>query len=107
MGKPPGLLLRGAGGTPPPTNTDFLPTIQGRMRSRGFCKKHPHEEEQSWALCSSEEAQHHSAQAAFAGSFADSRHKQEMEKKLHPWGKRSTWWKNRECKREQDSSSPL
>lgn len=83
------------------TTTDknyFLPHLATPPFSAGFVAeasvRNIHMKKNRAGLCAPE-AQPHASQAAFAGSFADSRHKQETEKKIHLWGKRSTWWKNR------------
>lgn len=78
MGKPPGLLLHGAGEMPPSTQTNFLPQLATPPFSAGFVGeasvRNIHMRKNRVELCAPERLSLLS-QAAFAGSFADSRHK--------------------------------
>ena len=99
--------MHGAGGTPPSPKTHSLPHLATPPFSVRFVveasvrnipvRKNRVEHCASYA-CSlrSSEVHRYASQAALAGGFADSRHKEETQKMLHPWGKRSTWWKDRE-----------
>lgn len=78
MGKPPGLLLHGVGETPPSTQIYFHPHLATPSFSAGIVVedsvRNIHMRKNRVELCAPERHSLHS-QAAFAGSFADSRHK--------------------------------
>lgn len=99
MGKPPGLLLHGAGGMPPSTKTNSLPHLANPPFREGFVVeasvRNIHMRKNRVELCAERHSPRPPRQPLLAALQSQGTRKK-WKKKLHPWGKRSTWWKNRE-----------